>query len=64
MVCEGCGAEGFFSVCMGCVRARHRAAVTRRCSCRKGLRREVPKKHLRREWISCERCFGTVRQIA
>lgn len=62
MNCEGCGTQDFFRVCMGCVRARHKAAMTRRCSCRKAVRREVPKKHLGREWISCERCLGTVRQ--
>lgn len=61
MKCEGCGEAGLFNVCMPCVKARHRAAVTRRCSCGR-KRREVLKAHLGREWISCERCLGTVRQ--
>ena len=65
--CEGCGREGYYpgeyAVCVGCVGARRRAAMTRRCACGK-LRRETGvKQQGPRRFISCERCLGYVRGL-
>ena len=65
--CSGClrPVYPWADPCLACVRARHRAAVTHRCSCPKHLRRESGiKRAWSRTWISCERCLGTVRQLS
>lgn len=72
MTCEGCGlplnaafaalvavSDGH-PVCMGCVRARHRAVVEGRCRCGR-QRREIEVKNEYRWWMSCQRCLGFVR---
>lgn len=64
--CEGCG-TGFvcfdrYPVCFDCVKARHRAAVKRKCACG---RKAVPAPEARmgsRTWVPCRRCLGTIRQ--
>jgi hypothetical protein len=64
--CEGCG-EGFICfdplpVCFDCVKARHRAAVKRKCACG---RKAVPLPEVGgrgRRFIPCRRCLGTIRQ--
>jgi hypothetical protein len=66
-LCDGClcplgPLDAGYSVCMACTRARHRAAVTHRCSCGR-LRRPRQVSHLGRVWIACDRCLGTSRQI-
>ena len=64
--CEGCGrlVHSWLNPCMDCIKARHRGAVTHRCSCGK-LRRETEVKRVgSRTWISCHRCLATVRQLS
>lgn len=69
MICSVCGKPGGLVVldggpCMPCVRARHRAAITHRCSC--GSQR-IPAPLARigsRSWIACNRCLGTIRQVS
>lgn len=67
MTCGGCGVNGFFPgqypVCLGCVRARHRAAMTRRCGCGSKRRETGVKQQGPRRFISCERCLGHVRAV-
>lgn len=62
--CEGCGQPVMRSnnPCWECVKARARAAVTRRCSCGK-KRRERAVDVGFGAWVSCDRCLGTVRQL-
>lgn len=67
--CDGCGGarDSFrYSVCMGCTKARARAAVTHRCTCRGSKRRPTPVlgSPRGRQWIGCTRCLGTIRQVA
>lgn len=62
--CEGCGEEMLFSpglhdVCWSCVKARHRAAMTHRCSCGK-KKRPVIVKQGGRDVTKCRRCLGAV----
>lgn len=68
--CEGCGAalnpaEALhWSVCMPCTRARHRAAVTHRCTCPKSAKRPKRCQTGSRVWESCLRCLGSIRQLS
>lgn len=68
--CEGCGCQlGAFeamrwSVCFDCTKARHRAAMSHRCSCGKKRREVGPHKVGWRVWFSCVRCLGTTRQVS
>ena len=62
MICEGCGNESFHWVCMPCVKARAKAAMTKKCTCGK-QKRPVFKKTSWRAWESCLRCLGTIRQL-
>lgn len=53
------------SICMACVKARARAAVTRKCSCGKLRRRGELKQSIfngrvMRQWQSCERCLASI----
>lgn len=48
---------------MDTVRARHRAALSKRCSCGK-LRHPETKSVGSRVWVACKRCLGTIRQIS
>lgn len=51
-------------VCMPCTKARHKAAMTHRCSCGKQKRpSEVHGLPRQRQWISCLRCLGTIEQV-
>lgn len=71
--CPGCGKKtdvlGMMDrdnpVCMGCVRARHRAVMNGgRCSCGN---RANPGQRITtssgRQWIPCNRCLGTAQQL-
>jgi hypothetical protein len=71
IACSGCGGEldmmGMLSahkVCWGCVKARHKAAMTGRCTCPKSKKVPVPST---RAWlgrtetrIGCNRCLGVI----
>ncbi len=45
-------------------KARHRAAVTHKCSCGKLRDPSDVKRIGSRSWISCERCFGQIKQLS
>lgn len=71
-MCEGCDTPldtlslvGGYSVCMPCTKARHKAVLSRKCSCGKATQEKLCQvgKH-GRKWISCLRCLGTVRQVS
>lgn len=75
MDCIGCG-EGLnpvmaalsvndgIAICMGCVRQRARTVGNNgRCTCIKRLKRPRRVKTVSREWDSCDRCLGAIRQI-
>ena len=47
---------------MATVRARHRAAMSGKCSCGR-LRDPVEKKAYSRHWVSCLRCLGTIKTL-
>ena len=56
--------NAFGEIALEVVKARHRAALTHRCTCgRKCLESEVHEVGSRR-WITCHRCLGTVRQLS
>lgn len=71
--CHGCGEvisivdqrEGY-SVCLDCTKARQ-AAVMAHGACKCAAKRN-PDARIRivgsRKWIACNRCLGTVRQLA
>lgn len=71
--CEGCAqriitpgerAMGW-EVCLDCTKARARAAFTRRCTCgRRARPTGVKGRPGARQWVACERCLGTIRQVA
>lgn len=63
--CDGClrPTFSFATPCMDCVRARHRAALTHRCTCGRKRRESDPHKIGSRRWTTCARCLGTVRQL-
>ena len=67
VVCSACGDHPVFrwaDPCMDAVKARHRAAVTHKCSCgRKARPREVGTVPGGRRWIACDRCLGTIKQL-
>ncbi len=49
---------------METVKARHRAALSHKCSCRK---LKDPTEVMRigsRRWISCHRCLGQIKQLS
>jgi len=70
--CEGCleemdtaGRLMGYSVCMACVKARHRAVVKMKCCCGRAKREsDIKTNGAGRRWISCLRCLGKVRQIS
>jgi hypothetical protein len=76
MKCEGCEGElnpmeallaagDRVAVCMECVKARARAAMTHRCGCGKKKRPTgVLGRPRQRQWIACHRCLGTIKQVA
>ena len=49
---------------MDVIKARHRAAVTGKCSC--GVLRDPREvsNGLGRRWLSCDRCLGTIKQLS
>lgn len=66
-VCEGClkplGPMDFlYGVCMPCTKARHKAAISHKCSCGK-QRRETKVDYGHRQEIRCKRCLGLVKQL-
>jgi len=50
--------------CFDCIKARHKAALTHKCSCPKRLKRPRTVTNKIRTWVSCDRCLGTIRQIS
>jgi hypothetical protein len=64
--CDGCGGECYpwANPCMSCVRARHRGAVTHKCSCGRLRRPSKLNRVGSRTWISCLRCFATIKQLS
>ena len=68
--CDGCGKPlgvveaTMWSVCMDCTKARARSAFNGRCHCGRlrvpGRERSVGS----RRWIPCQRCLGTIKQVA
>lgn len=74
--CEGClkalsvfEAVAGYTVCMACVKARHRAAITHKCACGAGYRRYSdlhethPGRDFGRKWYDCLRCLGQIKQV-
>lgn len=65
MRCEACGEETHLSPCFPCVKARHRAAMKKKCVCGKKKQRPSEEKRVgSRRWISCLRCLETIRQLS
>jgi hypothetical protein len=65
--CEVCNTEYAWlsgQPCLDCVKARHRAAISHKCSCPKRLKQPITHKVYSRVWIACKRCFGTIKQLA
>ena len=73
-LCVGCGGEltiieyamaarDNHLICMGCVKARHRAAISHKCSCPKKLKRPREVTNKIRQWIACDRCLGAIKQL-
>jgi ribosomal protein L21 len=66
--CEGCltvGRTDSYSVCMTCTVARHKAVLSKKCVCKKKDKRESHIKRTgSRQWTTCLRCLGTIRQIS
>lgn len=67
--CSVCGREGGLLVldgapCMDCIRARATAAHTHRCVCSKALAQPEQHQIGSRIWIGCNRCLGSIRQLA
>jgi hypothetical protein len=65
LTCPVCGRPGGLVLldgkpCMDCIVARHRAAVTKRCSCRVLDRQPRTVTTPVRTWTSCDRCLGTI----
>lgn len=56
--------ETIFGPSMTVVKARHRAALTHKCSCGKMKDPTEVKKVGSRTWISCHRCLGTIKQLS
>lgn len=49
---------------MATVKARHRAAMSHKCTCGK-LKDPTEVKHVgSRSWISCHRCLGQIKQLS
>lgn len=46
------------------VRARHKAAVTHKCSCGKKKDPTEIKRIGSRSWINCYRCLGQIKQLS
>jgi hypothetical protein len=67
ILCPVCGLDGgllaLSGPCLACARARHRAAVTRRCSCPARLRQPRDVESRSRAWVTCDRCLGTIRTL-
>ena len=64
LMCPVCGRPGGLVLldggpCMDCVVARHRAAITKRCSCPRSRRQWRTVTTPVRTWTSCDRCLGT-----
>ena len=49
---------------MDVVRARHRAAMDHKCHCGSLRDPSTEKRIGSRRWISCERCFGQIKQLS
>lgn len=71
LLCPVCGKPGGLVLldgkpCMDCIRSRQRTATTgSRCKCGKQKQpTEVLGRPGARQWISCKRCLGTIRQVA
>jgi hypothetical protein len=54
--------ETFNGPSMATIRARQKAAFSKKCSCGK-LRDPANKTNGQRNWIACLRCFGTIKQL-
>ena len=63
--CHGCGevVPSFNNPCWDCVKARHRAALTHKCSCGKKRRERICSTGSRK-WIACDRCLGSYKQLS
>ena len=48
--------------CLECARARQGAAMDGRCHCQRQLRQPREVSTRSRSWVTCDRCFGTIRQ--
>lgn len=72
--CRACGrpvsvveaamaAQDKYPIHLACARRRQRAVASGRCGCRteRYARRASAG---RRQWLACERCLGSIRQIA
>ena len=60
--CEACEREVIFhDICWDCVRARHRAALSHRCTCPKALKFPKEIKQAGEVRIKCGRCLGAIK---
>lgn len=68
-ICEGCCGplgpfDALWEVCLPCTKARHKAAITKRCVCGTKRRPTDVKRIGSRLWVSCKRCLGTIKQLS